>query len=101
MTTKHAPATPLPWIPSVKGILSTTGNDVAYVYFEFKDTGYIAHAANAYPKLVEALRSVVGLAEAHASRLVRERESTEFAAGAHAAEADCAKVRALLEELGE
>ena len=45
MTTKHAPATPLPW------------NDTEFTLTS--DAGYIAHAANAYPKLVEALRKAI------------------------------------------
>lgn len=65
--TKHAPATPLaalPWISVPLGTgrtrriqsasLNKNGDYVGDIY-ESKDAAYIARAANAYPKLVEAL----------------------------------------------
>ena len=62
MTTKHAPATPLPWYAATRHIGSlaiptsalfadvrqTANHDVAV-----QDATYIARAANAYPQLVE------------------------------------------------
>jgi hypothetical protein len=73
--TKHTPATPLPWrvgavtparfpaypivgdvIVADVSIRARGGSD--------KDAAYIAHAANAYPKLVEALRSGIMSLEA-------------------------------------
>ena len=62
------PETPLPWTTE-DAILPGT----------LQDAAYIAHAANAYPKLVEALREVI--------------------AGRY--EADASRARALLRELGE
>lgn len=44
MTAKHKPATPLPWTSPAIGR---------------NDHPYMLHAANAYPKLVEALRQVL------------------------------------------
>lgn len=63
---KHQPATPLPFEVHV-ATSTRTGFDLqsaggeALVAFNLKsevDTRYIAHAANSYPKLVEALRSL-------------------------------------------
>jgi hypothetical protein len=69
MSVKHQPATPLPWYrvtadrnvqltPNSSGDVVTaqihgsiSGIDAA------QDVAYIAHACNAYPKLVEALRA--------------------------------------------
>lgn len=83
MTTKHTPATPLPW-----RVIEERGNRPAiYVNGPLRadrtadlnsrsiaklynltgwqaDAAYIAHAANAYPKLVEALLECVDAIEA-------------------------------------
>lgn len=53
------------------------------------DMTYIAHAANAYPKLVKALRKVLDLADAHAGALKFDKTPVETDA------------EALLRELGE
>ena len=67
---KHQPATPLPWkaVQSDNGIFHVLNADgapydsgeIAICYGEevkaAPESAYIAHAANAYPKLVEALR---------------------------------------------
>ena len=72
--TKHTPATPLPWIAMHygDGTVRTrnnwgdgVGNLVAesasqeHPVAKVANAYYIAHAANAYPKLVEALRTVL------------------------------------------
>ena len=76
MTTNHTPATPLPWLNLSPGVGPRA-----------KDVAYRIHAANAYPKLVEALRDCAEwLCEAH-------QGSDQWERG-HAA-------RALLSELGE
>ncbi len=68
MTTKHTPATPLPW----QGY--TSGYDLSIVARQHtlaekvcrgigaSDAAYIVHTANAYPRLVEALREWIKLA---------------------------------------
>jgi len=60
---KHAPATPLPWAnqpgdDSSHGVLSNWRGEPFEVAANAAptDAAYIAHAANAYPRLVEALR---------------------------------------------
>lgn len=71
MSTKHKPATPLPWESSRNSSNPHNGSgwrDVLSTGAEFSpcyvgegieaDAAYIAHAANAYPRLVEALRSL-------------------------------------------
>lgn len=75
MNTKHQPATPLPW---------TTGQMPAR--WPERDQMYAAHAANAYPKLVEALRQMCDYADSSVSPVAFRAE--KFA-------------RALLRELGE
>lgn len=45
---KNAPATPLPWA----GVISEP-------HFSEEDAAYVKHAANAYPKLVQALRKTL------------------------------------------
>lgn len=59
MTTKHKPATPLPWKYGElsQNIIGQRGQLIAEcVEADFDDAAYISHAANAYPKLVAALR---------------------------------------------
>ena len=95
-TTKHKPATPLPWT-----LVSWDANKrTKIVEFAFRgdypvnlrglstgpeqrDAAYIAHAANAYPKLVEALRICAALVHSDGEPVCGQ------------------KVRALLRELGE
>ena len=73
MTTKHTPATPLPWHKGIKQaeqiVYDVSGWAVANatVYHGEADAhdcranaAYIAHAANAYPQLVAALRQMIG-----------------------------------------
>ena len=68
MTTKHTPATPLPWaidlvqtrrvmFRGTHRIISASA--VPALAFDEREAAYIAHAANAYPKLVEALRKAI------------------------------------------
>jgi len=66
--TKHAPATPLPWMYGelTEGVITPKGAPVASIpddgIFEADiDMRYLAHAANAYPKLVAGLRSTLEL----------------------------------------
>ena len=76
--TKHTPATPLPWnicsngkaaknhafgeanCPTVVGEVYGRGYPIGRGSSpgSLRDAAYIAHAANAYPKLVEALRLI-------------------------------------------
>jgi hypothetical protein len=93
--TKHTPATPLPWkavgpkTAEQHVIMSATENVGAFLRI---DADYAAHAANAYPKLVEALRTVAPIierfaAEADPQNSVLDQRRDEL--------------RALLRELGE
>jgi hypothetical protein len=77
--TKHTPATPLPWhvapvqtgrFPAYPIAAKPSGklSQVASVPImarggSDKDAAYIAHAANAYPKLVEALRAAATVSD--------------------------------------
>lgn len=57
--TKHTPVTPLPW--TVKGASVFNGPRkvcTAVEHIDGDSAAYIAHAANAYPKMVEALRII-------------------------------------------
>ena len=94
--TKHKPATPLPWkynkavtIHAVSGarrvVCKETHEEAQY------DLPYLTHAANAYPRLVEALRDADQLWALDES----ERELTGFDKSWND------KRRALLRELGE
>jgi hypothetical protein len=82
--TKHTPATPLPWTsginPTMQGLPLVVQDARGRIIVHLEATGpymeravrpsvseadialasYIAHAANAYPKLVEALRLIAG-----------------------------------------
>ena len=56
MTTNHKPATALPWTAfanDVNGKADRVSGLSSHV-----DAAYITHSANAYPKLVEALRNL-------------------------------------------
>jgi hypothetical protein len=96
--TKHTPATPLPWISAdcyVEAKAALAGRGIAGVgviaetrnedspQADDANASYIAHAANAYPKLVEALRAVLAK-DGHGLRTTGELPA-----------------RALLRELGE
>lgn len=88
-TTKHQPATPLPFrIAEERSdyaeIVGPLDGTVAYASQEY--AAYLAHAANSYPKLVEALRNLAlrcdgaegvradgsNIDTAHAAGLLRE-----------------------------
>lgn len=95
--TKHTPATPLPWrrAPQSRGAHRLLAGDKlvgeASHYNEgaYENAAYIAHTANAYPRLVEALRGMVDVADTLGGNapeiLWRQAEAS----------------RALLRELGE
>jgi len=70
MTSKHSPATPLPWIAlGVNLRLAIYGEQSQHMVAsvrddrdnatasDIQDADYLTHAANAYPQLVSALRS--------------------------------------------
>lgn len=64
MTTKHQPATPLPWTQPNRTSMKLHpvdggGRHGFVVATQKQDAAYITHAANAYPKLVEALRDAI------------------------------------------
>lgn len=95
---KHQPATPLPF--EVHEATSTrVGFDIqsaegaaliAYNLRLSEDAAYIAHAANAYPKLVEALRAAAN----HINRITNPAANYgEFQ--------EVRTARALLRDLGE
>lgn len=101
---KHQPATPLPqlavqWDEAKERVsLITLGNHPHdYVLASSKDSGKgkvyecIAHAANAYPKLVEKAREFLDK--------IDSIRSDEFEIGAEREEREA--LRALLRELGE
>ena len=62
---KHKPATALPWEVDEEATVCGNNSAVAFTrrresaYMD-EDAAYIAHACNAYPKLVEALREAIG-----------------------------------------
>lgn len=66
METKRKPATPLPWRSEERGatihrqVVVSKGLvcQVARRAGQVENAAYIAHAANAYPKLVVALREI-------------------------------------------
>ena len=110
MTTKHVPATALPWEP-LRGKTGIFGNEESMRHAHGvnavepknyggsrvvqldannvrRDMEYIAHAANAYPKLVEALHDVLQWANIGVSECDQGGDDTEAA-------------EALLRSLGE
>ena len=90
--TKHTPATPLPWRVVDASVYSGKAKVcIAVEYPNGDSAAYIAHSANAYPKLVEALR---GLMEQYVGD--RSRENVIGPAGLAADNA-----RSLLKSLGE
>lgn len=107
MTTKHAPGTPLPWHLGVKQLERIVYDEKGWaitnatVYHGHADdpdcrnnAAYIAHAANAYPKLVEALRSAMDAISA-------EYCGHDGQCGADVKGCYVRKFAALLRELGE
>ena len=118
MTTKHKPATALPWEatrrddPSGKNwICSDVGQAVnlgglvvtrtlSPAANGFEDAAYIAHACNAYPKLIEALRSM----EQWARDLSEQSDANALDGLERLRREHCLQyndARALLRELGE
>ena len=100
MTTKHVPATPLPWIVNQRKHVcaaSTGFADVATTADGRKtqtavdDAAYIAHTANAYPGLVERVNRV-----AHWQPSVDDERLA-----VSAIDREIYAARALLRELGE
>jgi len=96
MPTKHTPATPLPFSVDEQRyqirIVGSKRNKTIAMTGRIDDetrqqSAYIAHAANAYPRLVEALRDMLA-----AEELVRADKAVEKAWGA---------AYDLLRELGE
>ena len=65
MTTKQIPATPLPWKAS-GGCLNPHLPMSLDADAHRIDAAYIAHAANAYPRLIDALHHVRELAQENA-----------------------------------
>ncbi len=95
--TKHAPATPLPWNVEDNGRLIVAPNTTLPRYRDSAaDAAYIAHAANAYPQLVEALRAMIEHPNpgAVADPMKRHKMQAEQIAA-------CGNARALLRSLGE
>ena len=111
MTTKHTPATPLPWhvnaIDSKRGRI--TGDEtsqgwdkldvhgananVARVY-RTADVRFIAHAANAYPQLVEEVRGLRDYCRAAVRRVRGKADKAHYGARADLADT-------ILRSLGE
>ena len=75
---KHQPATPLPWGSEIDAMIAKC--DAAVLKSEYRKAtdeiagfvqghrDYIVHAANAYPKLVEALRYILAHPDDKAQR---------------------------------
>jgi hypothetical protein len=100
MDTNHKPATPLPWIYDIERTPATpicTADRREWIASPFRrvgeeqDAAYIAHACNAYPRLVAALREV--LAEHAGDRLNVRADFSKLNVKAQASK--------LLNELGE
>jgi hypothetical protein len=70
MTTRPAtppkPSTPLPWKTLADNVISVNDEEVVIcdcmgaLEPRMLNSAYITHAANSYPRLVEALRSLIG-----------------------------------------
>lgn len=113
MTSKeNQPATPLPWIYDAERQPATpicTADRREWIASPFRRVGeeqdarYIAHACNAYPRLVEALRG----ATEHAALYTGDGARGEFPAftlnehGEVSAERVVTFCRAILRDLGE
>ena len=92
MRTNCKPATPLPWksVQADQGSFSTfwiLDEEREDADVDDQNADYIAHAANAYPKLVEALRNAL--------------EQIDHQAASAAGWPDSENARILLRELGE
>lgn len=67
MSIKHIPAMPLPWHRDDKHADVIRGPEGEWIDMDLED--YAIHAANAYPKLVEALRvAALGLTNGQKQR---------------------------------
>lgn len=66
MSTKHTPATPLPWHihPRDPAMIMDAPEHTVIGDVPKANAAYIAHTANAYPKLVDALRAQLDFARA-------------------------------------
>ncbi len=82
MNTKHTPATPLPWSAEERGLTIhrqvVVGKglvcQVSRRAGQAENAAYIAHACNAYPRLVEALRGCLkGRSDADSPQFVLAR----------------------------
>lgn len=86
MNKKQKPSTSLPWepikLPGHYGVVNEQDLRVCESQ-DSEDAAYIVHAANAYPKLVEALRNALrgdkfkAIAELEAADLLRELGEAE------------------------
>jgi hypothetical protein len=96
MKTKFEPATPLPWYGAGTGnhqgvvISEVDGANVAVAYDKL-DVPYIVQAANAYPRLVAALRNAYARAALFGSGQIPAESEAEV----------CEEFGALLCDLGE
>jgi len=68
MSTKHSPATPLPWHfgSAVNPVIWGANSRVCYADFHplyNEDAAYIVAACNAYPRLIAALETVAALSD--------------------------------------
>jgi hypothetical protein len=79
MNTTNRPATPLPWIVNKKDEICSAKDfyDVAKFvrYAGAQDAAYAAHACNAYPKLMDALREIAKWTDAAKYTKAGEPES--------------------------
>lgn len=92
------PTTPLPWSVE-KGDKIWSESDRSYparAQYAHQDAAYIAHTANAYPKLVEELKVLLDKYERIEARL---NEKSGYTAQFHSSAA--LEVRRLLRELRE
>lgn len=93
MAANNKPATPLPWIVNKKDEICSAKDfyDVAKFvrYAGAQDAAYAAHACNAYPRLVAALRDAMSYADYCANN------------GGQQADRDHARFSALLADIGE
>ena len=94
MRIKHQPLQPLPFSTGSlnKTIAAADGEYVAETA-SIQDSEYLTHAANAYPKLVEALRRKIAEREALNASLYKTIKD--------ASDAELDADKALLRELGE
>ena len=114
--TKHQPATPLPWLHNdttrrplplhyYARICGEEGRDAETIAVvpchdmsdtsAAEDAAYIAHAANAYPKLVQALKGALNI---YALQALRDCADPKMLEGWRKNQES---VKALLRELGE